>query len=258
MNRSRMFVPLLLTIAFGCIHAQAFAQQKAKPEDTEVYQPVPKYVNPGIPDLTAPSDALVLFDGTSLDPWVNVRDGKPAGWLIHNGVMKVNKQAGDIETKESFLDYQLHLEWRVPENITGSGQARGNSGVFLASVGGGGYEVQILDSYENSTYVNGQAASVYKQYIPLVNPIRPPGEWNVYDIIWTAPRFKSDGSLESAARVTVLFNGVLVQNNVVLKGTTEYIGQPSYKAHGAAPILLQSHGDPSEPISFRNIWLRKL
>jgi hypothetical protein len=144
------------------------------------------------------------------------------------------------------------------ENITGSGQARGNSGIFLASVYDGGYELQVLDSYNNSTYVNGQAGSIYKQYVPLVNPMRPPGEWQVYDVIWTAPRFNANGSLQSPARVTVLLNGVLVQNNVSLKGRTEYIGQPSYDPHGAAPIKLQAHGDPSEPISYRNIWVRPL
>lgn len=235
------------------------AQQKAKPEDTEFYTPVPKVVDPGKPDCGVPSDAIVLFDGTSLDKWASAKDSTlPAGWNLVNGVMKVNKAAGDIQTKQNFQDYQLHLEWRVPENITGSGQARGNSGIFLASVYDGGYELQILDNYNNPTYVNGQAGSIYKQYVPLVNPLRPPGEWQVYDVIWTAPRFKADGSLQSPARVTALLNGVLVQNNVSLKGRTEYIGQPKYDPHGPAPIKLQAHGDPSEPISFRNIWVRPL
>jgi len=237
----------------------ANAQQKAKPEDTEFYTPVPKVIDPGKAGCGVPSDAVVLFDGTSAAQWVSAADStKAAGWTVQNGVLKVNKQAGDIRTKASFLDYQLHLEWRVPENITGSGQARGNSGIFLASVYDGGYELQILDNYNNSTYTNGQAGSIYKQYVPLVNPVRPPGEWQVYDVIWTAPRFKKDGSLESPARVTALLNGVLVQNNVSLKGRTEYIGQPSYNPHGAAPIKLQAHGDPSEPISFKNIWVRPL
>lgn len=235
------------------------AQKKAKPEDTEFYTPVPKVVDPGKPGCGVPSDAVVLFDGTNMDQWVSSKDStKPAGWNIVNGVMKVNKPAGDIQTKQNFLDYQLHIEWRVPENITGSGQARGNSGIFLASVYDGGYELQVLDSYNNSTYVNGQAGSIYKQYVPLVNPMRPPGEWQVYDVIWTAPRFNANGSVQSPARVTVLLNGVLVQNNVSLKGRTEYIGQPSYDPHGAAPIKLQAHGDPSEPISYRNIWVRPL
>jgi len=235
------------------------AQQKAKPEETEFYSPVPKVINPGKTGCTAPSDAIVLFDGNNLSQWVSAADStKPAGWDLVNGVIRVNKKAGDIQTKQSFLDYQLHIEWRVPENITGSGQARGNSGIFLASVYGGGYELQVLDSYNNSTYVNGQAGSVYKQSIPLVNPMRPPGEWQVYDVIWTAPRFNANGSLQSPARVTALLNGILVQNNFSLKGRTEYIGQPKYDPHGAAPIKLQAHGDPSEPISYRNIWVRPL
>jgi len=234
------------------------AQQKAKPEDTEVWTPVPKIITPGN-NCGAPSDAVILFNGTDLSRWVSAGDTTVAAkWIVQNGLLKVNKTAGDIQTRASFTDYQLHLEWRVPENITGKGQARGNSGIFLASVFDGGYELQILDSYNNTTYVNGQVGSVYKQHIPLANPTRPPGEWQVYDVIWTAPRFNSDGSLKTPARVTALLNGVLVQNNVELKGRTEYIGQPSYKAHGAAPIKLQAHGDPSEPISFRNIWVRPL
>ncbi len=251
---------MILFCCLAFVTYEAGAQQKAKPEDTEFYTPVPKVVDPGKAGCGAPSDAIILFDGTNADQWVNVTDSttKPAAWIVQNGILKVNKAAGDLQTKASFLDYQLHLEWRVPENITGSGQARGNSGIFLASVFGGGYEIQILDNYNNSTYTNGQVGSIYKQYVPLANPLRPPGEWQVYDIIWTAPRFKKDGSLDSAARVTALLNGVLVENNVSLKGRTEYIGQPSYKAHGAAPIKLQAHGDKSEPISFRNIWVRPL
>jgi hypothetical protein len=250
---------LLCILFFLAIAGNVRGQQKPKPEDTEVYTPVPKVVTPGNGSCTAPSDAVVLFDGTSVSQWVSGSDTtKPAGWTVQNGVLKVNKATGDIQTKASFLDYQLHLEWRVPENITGTGQARGNSGIFLAAVGGGGYEIQILDNYNNKTYTNGQVGSIYKQFVPLANPVQPPGEWQVYDIIWTAPRFNNDGSLQSPARVTAMLNGVLVQNNVSLKGRTEYIGQPTYKAHGASPIRLQSHGDPSEPISFRNIWLRNL
>jgi hypothetical protein len=175
-------------------------------------------------------------------------------------VLTVNKKAGNIETKRSFKDYQLHLEWKIPENITGSGQLRGNSGLFLASTGSGdaGYELQVLDSFNNSTYVNGMAASIYKQAIPLANANRKPGEWQMYDVVWTAPVFNDDGSVKTPAYVTVLFNGVLVQNHFALKGETLYIGQPSYKKYDRAPIKLQAHGDPSEPISFRNIWVREL
>jgi hypothetical protein len=250
----------LLLLSFSpLVISCALAQQKAKPEDTEFYTPVPKVVEPGREKASVPSDAVVLFDGTSISQWVSADDTtKQAGWDLVNGLMRVNKKAGDIQTKSSFGDYQLHLEWRVPEHITGKGQGRGNSGIFLASVFGGGYEIQILDNYNNTTYTNGQVGSIYKQHVPLANPLRPPGEWQVYDIVWTAPRFKADGSVESPARVTAFLNGVLVQNNVSLRGRTEYIGQPSYKAHGPAPIKLQSHGDPSEPISFRNIWVRPL
>jgi hypothetical protein len=145
--------------------------------------------------------------------------------------------------------------------MTGSGQARGNSGVFLASIGKGdpGYELQVLDSYENKTYVNGMAGSIYKQFVPLANPSLKPGQWQTYDITWTAPVFDENGTLSSPARVTVLFNGVVVQNNITLLGPTQYVGKPSYSIkHGASPVKLQAHGDKSEPISFRNIWIREL
>ena len=154
----------------------------------------------------------------------------------------------------------MHIEWKIPKVISGTGQSRGNSGLFLAGTGDGdtGYEIQILDCYNNKTYVNGQTGSIYKQHIPLANACRKPGEWQTYDIIWTAPRFNEDGTLKSPARVTAIHNGVLVQNNVEVRGVTVYRGEPFYKKHGAAPIKLQDHGDPSEPISFRNIWIRKL
>lgn len=233
---------------------------KPKPEATEVWKPVPKVVAPGATPGAAPADAVVLFDGNSLDQWVNSRDKSPAGWTVADGVFTVNKKAGNIETKRSFANYQLHLEWRVPAVISGTGQGRGNSGLFLASSGAGdaGYELQILDSYENETYANGQAGSVYKQSIPLVNATRKPGEWQLYDVVWTAPTFNGDGSLKTPARVTAFHNGLLIQNDFELKGATVYIGQPTYTAHGPSPIKLQAHGDPSEPLSFRNIWLREL
>ncbi len=249
--------PLLCALALF-IPICAGAQNPMKPEETEVWSPEPKIITPAAKCGDASSDAIRLFDGRNLDEWKSAKDGGPAGWTVSKGVMTVNKKAGDIETKRLFTNYQLHVEWRVPTNVTGSGQARGNSGVFLAATEDGGYELQIMDSYNNKTYVNGQAASMYKQSAPLVNTMRKPGEWNVYDVVWTAPTFNADGTLKSAARVTVLHNGVLVQNDFVLKGTTQYIGLPSYKAHGAAPIKLQAHGDPSPPISFRNIWVREL
>ena len=243
----------------------ASAQQKINPSDsaakTEVWAPVTKIVTPAMNGSNAPSDAIVLFDGTNLDECVSTNNIKAnAKWKVADGILTVDKTTGNIQTKRSFTDYQLHIEWRVPANITGEGQARGNSGLFLASTGGSdaGYELQILDSYENKTYVNGQAGSVYKQYAPLVNASRKPGEWQVYDVIWTAPRFNDDGTVKSAARVTVFHNGVLIQNNVELKGETRYIGAPYYKKHGACPIKLQAHGDKSEPLSFKNIWIREL
>lgn len=229
-----------------------------KPADTEVWTPVPPIITPGRTNAAPPSDAVILFDGRNLDAWVTASDGSPARWTVAHGVVTVNKPSGDIRTKRSFGNYQLHIEWRVPRNITGSDQARGNSGVFLAAPDSGGYELQVLDSYKNTTYVNGQAASIYKQFPPLVNAMRKPGEWQVYDVVWTAPTFKSDGTLATPAFVTAFHNGVLVQNHVALKGNTKYIGQPEYHAHGPSPILLQAHGDPSPPVSFRNIWVREL
>jgi len=253
---SAVVIPLLVSVVTR-VSAQAVTP---KPEETEVWKPVPAVVTPGHSDPEPPSDAVVLFDGKDESQWVSAQDQSPAQWVVHDGILTVNKQAGNIETKRSFTNYQMHLEWSVPANITGSGQARGNSGLFLASTGVGdlGYEIQILDSYNNATYVNGQAASIYKQYPPLVNAMRPPGEWNVYDVVWTAPTFKADGSLATPAYVTAFQNGVLVQDHVALLGPTLYIGTPSYKAHGPEPIKLQAHGDPSAPISFRNIWVRPL
>jgi len=231
-----------------------------RPEDTEQWQPVPPVVTPGATETAAPSDAIVLFDGKALGDWVASVDHTPARWPVHDGVFTVDKSLGNIETKRQFRNYQLHLEWRIPPGVEGSGQLRGNSGIFLASTGpeDQGYEVQILDSWQNSTYVNGQAASVYKQSPPLANATTPPGTWQRYDIVWTAPVFSKEGALTTPAYVTVFHNGVLVQDHYALKGETRYIGAPAYSAHGRAPIKLQSHHDPSAPISFRNIWVREL
>jgi hypothetical protein len=251
----------LMLLAAMMLSSSISFGQEADPKLTELYQPVPPKVTPGKTNSDAPSDAIILFSGKNLDEWVSVNDTtKPAGWIAGKNYFTVNKKAGNIQTKRSFTDYQLHIEWKIPENITGKDQARGNSGVFLASTGPGddGYEIQVLDCYDNTTYVNGQTASIYKQSIPLANVCKKPGEWQSYDIIWTAPRFNNDGTLKSPAHVTAFQNGVLVQNNFELKGVTVYRGKPSYKKHGPAPIKLQAHGDPSEPISYRNIWVREL
>jgi len=232
-----------------------------KPEDTELWSPEPKVVTPAASSTAAPSDAIVLFDGKNLDEWVSSQDHTPAQWLVHDGVMTVKKApgVGNIETKRSFKNYQLHVEFRIPETITGSGQARGNSGVFLASLGPGdaGYELQVLDNYNNKTYVNGQAGSIYKENPPQVNANRKPGEWQTYDVAWTAPTFNDDGWLKTPAFVTVFFNGILIQNHFQLTGQTLYVGKPFYKKYDSAPIKLQAHGDDSEPISFRNVWVRE-
>jgi hypothetical protein len=233
-----------------------------KPEDTEVYEPVPKVVQVDKPFNTPPSDAIILFNGKNLDEWVSVRDKSPAKWKVENGAFTVDKPSGDIQTKKTFTNYQLHIEYFIPDYITGSGQGRGNSGVFLAATNGkaGGYEIQVLDGYnnENKTYVNGMVGSIYKQSLPLVNPAKKAGQWNVYDIIWTAPTFNEDGTVKTKARITAFLNGVLVQNNYEVQGETAYIGTHDYVKHGPAPIKLQAHGDRSEPISYRNIWLREL
>jgi hypothetical protein len=241
----------------------SFAQDDnlPKPELTEVWEPVPKIVEPPAKPGDPPSDAIILFNGKNLDEWMSPKEPSgPAKWTLADGIVTVKKGTGPIRTKRSFMDYQFHLEYRIPSNITGSGQARGNSGIFFSATGqaDSGYELQVLDGYNNKTYVNGQVGSIYKQHIPLANASRKPGEWQTYDVVWTAPRFNDDGSLKSPARITVLHNGVLVQNNVELKGETTYRGQPTYKKHGPGPILLQDHGDPSEPISYRNIWLREI
>jgi len=251
-------------ITSACLAALAISNvnAQAKHEDTEFYTPVPAKVTAGKTNSEAPSDAVVLFDGKNLDKWVMADDRKqPAKWIVAHGILTVDKKTGNIETKQAFGNYQLHIEWKVPQNITGTGQLRGNSGLFLASLGKGdlGYELQVLDNYDNKTYTNGMAGSIYKQTTPLVNPSKKAGEWQSYDVIWTAPTFNTDSTVKTPAKVTVLFNGVLVQNNFELKGPTQYVGAAAYRqAHGPAPIKLQAHGDKSEPVSFRNIWIREL
>ena len=222
-----------------------------KPEETEVWEPEPEVVTPGSTAHHPPSDAIILFDGTDLSNWVG-EDGKDPQWKVEDGAMTVVKGTGAIRTKQGFGSVQLHIEWRAPSVIEGEGQGRGNSGIFFQDR----YEVQVLDSYNNRTYSNGQAGSVYKQHIPLANANRPPGEWQTYDIIYTAPIFDGSGKLARHAYVTVIHNGVLVQNHVALRGPTQYIGQPEYEAHeDKLPLQLQDH---SNPVSYRNIWIREL
>jgi len=221
------------------------------PKDTEIWDPEPKIVS--FNGNNVPSDAIILFDGSNLDAWVSANDKiSNAKWIINpDQTMTVKPGTGDIQTKQNFGSVQLHLEWSAPDIIEGEGQERGNSGVFFQN----NYEVQILDSYQNRTYANGQATSIYKQYAPLVNATTAPDKWQTYDIIFHAPIFDKDGKKTTSGRFTVLHNGVLVQDHVEILGTTEYIGLPKNNAHGKAPIKLQDH---SNPIQFRNIWVREL
>lgn len=221
------------------------------PEQTEYWTPVPPVVH--VPAGGVPSDAVVLFDGTSLDAW---EPEKPDGqlWKIEDGAMVIvpREKSSGLRTKQAFGDVQLHVEFRTPVAVDGEGQGRGNSGIFLM----GQYEVQVLDSWQNPTYVNGQLGSIYKQHPPLVNPARPPGEWQTFDIVFIAPRFAADGTVEKPARFTVFLNGVLVQHDVVVRGGTRWRGQPKYTPHRAKePLLLQDHGDA---VAFRNIWVREI
>lgn len=224
------------------------AQREKMAQKTETWEPEPKVVS--APLGQPPSDAIILFNGHDLSAWEGIKGGD-APWSIHEGSLTVKPGSGDIKTKQNFCDLQLHMEWKTPKNVQGmQGQQRNNSGIFLQQR----YEIQVLDSYANKTYANGQAGSVYKQSIPLVNAMHPPGQWQYYDIIYKAPRFAED-KLSSPGYVTVMHNGVLVQNHVEIQGKTEWIGAPSYEAHGCAPLQLQDHGNL---VSFRNIWVREL
>ena len=225
--------------------------EPTKPEETEVWEPEPKTISYNTNNV--PSDAIILFDGTHLNAWESFNnEGQAAEWTLNDdGSMTVKPGTGDIRTKEKFGSIQLHLEWKAPKVVEGEGQGRGNSGVFFQNR----YEVQILDSYQNRTYSNGQATAVYKQHSPLVNATKPSTEWQVYDIIFHAPQFNSEGKKVKSGSFTVLHNGVLVQDHVEILGTTEYIGWPKNEAHGDDFIKLQDH---SNPVNYRNIWLRKL
>ena len=247
MQLKRFLAICLATII--CINA---ISQK-DPPTTEIWKPEPKVVAPGKTNADAPADAIILFDGKSGSNWKH-KNGDDAKWTVADNAFTVKPGTGDIQTKQKFGDCQLHIEWRIAADVTGNGQNRGNSGIFLM----GRYEVQVLDNYNNinKTYVNGQAGSTYKQSPPLVNVCKAPGEWQTYDIIFTAPRFSEKGYVIEPARITVIQNGVLVQNNTTIWGNTVYIGSPFYEKHEAKESLgLQDHGNAT---SFRNIWIREL
>jgi hypothetical protein len=227
-----------LTILFAAT-AVAWQTQEYK---SGIVWPEPPVIDPG-PAGGVPSDAIILFDGKSLDGWVNGDK-----WKVEDGVATA---AGTITSKQKFGDCQIHVEFATPEEVKGSGQGRGNSGIYLMSR----YEVQVLDSYDNQTYFDGQCGAIYKEQPPTVNACRKPGEWQTYDIIFNAPRFHPDGSLHTAGYVTVLHNGVLIHNHFELLGVTSYTEPPRYIAHAdREPLQVQFHGNP---VRFRNIWLRE-
>ncbi|MEP3838737.1 MAG: DUF1080 domain-containing protein [Algibacter sp.] len=224
-----------------------------KPKATEVWEPIPKVVTVN-EETQIPSDAIVLFNGESFNEWVSSVDSSNVTWVLNSDKsMTVKNKAGDIQTKRNFGDIQLHIEWKSSEEIIGSGQHRSNSGVFMQNR----YEVQVLDNNDNETYVNGQVGSIYKQGIPLAKASSKTGYWNVYDIIYHAPMFEDAGNKTKSGTITVLHNGVLIQDHYEIKGTTEFIGWPKNKPHGKAPIKLQDHRDNSG-VSYRNIWVREL
>jgi hypothetical protein len=247
---------LLLLSLFASIIQLSMAQVPTiKWKIHDLNRPLPPVITPGAASTQdtpgqPPSDAMVLFDGKDLSKWVD-KDGKPAQWKVENGYMEVTAKTGNISSRDSFGDCQLHVEFSEPTPPHGESQERGNSGVFLMST----YEIQVLDSYENKTYADGQASAVYGQYPPQVNASRPPGQWQTYDIIFHRPRFKGE-KVETPARVSVLHNGVLVQDNVLLTGPTAHGERPPYKpGPDKMPLQLQDHGDP---VRYRNIWIREL
>ena len=253
----KLLLPLFLFFLANAAMAQdedaKWKKMYAESQKTEVYTPVPPVVAPAMFNTLPPSDAIVLVGNERPDAFHSSKDKGANPWFFQNGVMVVEPGTGDIETKAGYGSVQLHLEWKAPVDTAGlEGQARSNSGVFFQNR----YEVQILDSYRNPTYTNGQAGAVYKQHVPLANPLRPTGEWQVYDIVFNAPQFNAAGAQTKAGTLTVFINGVLVQNNVEILGTTEWIGAPKVEAHpDKLPIKLQDHGNR---MAFRNIWLREL
>lgn len=250
--KKQLIVLFTLILSVYC-YGQKYPEPM-KPGMTEIWDPEITVVTPGQQPGMPPSDAIILFDGKDIDNEWTDRNGKPSKWKIEEGAMVCVPGSGEIRTKRTFNDFQLHIEWKAPSPAKGENQDRGNSGVFLQGL----YEIQVLDNYGSRTYRNGQAGSMYKQYPPLVNACRKPGEWQTYDVIYTAPRFAGDSTVYfTPPRVTVIHNGVLIQNNVSLRGPTLYIGIPEYsvRKHGPGPISLQDH---SHPVAYRNIWIREL
>lgn len=245
---SRTFLATALVAAFS------LTAQNWKIHD--VNRPQPPVITPGTPSTQdqpgrPPSDAIVVFDGKDLSHWRNAK-GQPLRWRSHQGYMEIEPGSGDIQTVQAFGDCQLHVEWASPNPPHGNDQERGNSGVYIMSK----YELQVLDSYQNKTYPDGQAGAIYGQFPPLVNASLPPGQWQTYDVIFHGPRFAADGKLLRPARITVLHNGVLVQDNVTLTGPTQHMQRPPYEPHPEKmPLLLQDH---DYPVRFRNIWIREL
>jgi hypothetical protein len=254
----------LLLLFAASAAAQAPPAAPTPPPDPEgipqhdLNRPQPRIVTPagGVPAANPgkpPSDAVVLFDGKDLSQWASQKDGSPAAWKVENGYIEVVKGKGGIQTRQGFGDVQLHIEWMTPSPAKGQSQDRGNSGVFFA---GDRYEIQVLDSYENKTYPDGQAGATYGQYPPLVNASRPPGEWQAYDIVFTAPRIDAAGAVEKPAIVTVFHNGLVVHHATAFAGPTAHKVIGKYTAaHARGPVRLQDHGNP---VHFRNIWIRPL
>lgn len=253
MKRLIVNVIAITLLGFGSGLAQEQSKEPTKPAETEIWEPKVPVVIVG-ENNSAPSDAIVLFDGSNLDEWVSTSDLSAAKWILNeDGSMTVNNRTGNIETKKNFGSVQLHIEWKSPSEIEGKNQSRANSGVFLQKI----YEIQVLDNNDNDTYVNGQVGALYKQSIPLAMASVPSGEWNTYDIIYHAPEFDTEGNKIKSGTITVLHNGILIQDHYTIKGTTPYIGWPKNPPHGKAPLMLQDHGDNSR-VSFRNIWVREL
>ncbi len=260
----KLLLALIIVLLISCKSYDKTAKPKqvggvdalvepTNPEVTEVWEPKPKVVTVDR-ETKIPSDAIVLFDGTGFDEWISSKDSSEVKWILNTDrSMTVKDKSGDIQTKRNFGDIQLHIEWKSPKDIRGNGQHRGNSGVFLQNR----YEVQVLDNNGNETYVNGQVGAIYKQAVPLAKASSKTGEWNSYDIIYRAPVFNEAGNKIKSATITVMHDGVLIQDHVEIKGTTEFIGWPKNNPHGTAPIKLQDHRDNSG-VSYRNIWVREL